>query len=317
MGHDSMTTSTAQDAPPLRGARGSAPRGRPRWRPRPERLFTYVVVTMLAASIVIPVFWVLGASLKERHEFYASPWALPEGMHWRNYVEAFVTARMGEYFLNSVMVTALALVLVLLVAVPAAYVMGRYTFPGRSIVQSMLMAGLFINVNYIVVPIFLMLVGWDRMLFDLVPEGLFIDSRLMLSVVYAATTVPFTVYLLSNFLTTIPADYEEAATLDGASRFTVMTRVILPMAKPAITTVVLFNFLTYWNDFVIALTLLPSEENRTLQVGLLNLMTAQRAAADYGRLYAGMVIVMVPVLIFYAVIQKRLIAGIAAGGVKG
>lgn len=284
---------------------------------RPERLFTYVVVTLVAATIVIPVFWVLTASLKTPGEFYDSPWTLPESFHWQNYYEAFVTARMGEYFLNSVMITTGALALVLVVAVPAAYVMARYEFPGKSIVHLALMAGLFINVSYIVVPIFLMLIGWDRALIDVLPTpGFFIDNRAVLALVYAATTIPFTVYLLSNFLSTIPHDYEEAATLDGASRFRAMVSVMLPIAKPALTTVTLFNFLTYWNDFIIALTLLPGD-NRTLQVGLLNLMQVQRAAADYGRLYAGMVLVIVPVLIFYAVIQKRLISGIASGGVKG
>jgi N-acetylglucosamine transport system permease protein len=283
---------------------------------RPYRVAQYVLVLLMALSVVVPVVWVLLASMKTKGEFYGSPWTLPEGLHLQNFVDAFVDAQMGRYFLNSVMVTALALVLVLLVAVPAAYVVARVPFRGKRLVETGLMAGLFVNVNYIVVPIFLMLIGWDRGLADVLPDGLFIDSRPTLSLVYAATSIPFTVYLLSNFLRTIPADYEEAATLDGASRLTTMLRIIVPMARPAVTTVVLFNFLAYWNDFIIALTLLPGEE-KTLQVGLLNLMTAQRAAADYGRLYAGMVIVMVPVLIFYALIQKRLIDGIAAGGVKG
>jgi N-acetylglucosamine transport system permease protein len=283
---------------------------------RPYRVAQYVLVLLMALSVVVPVVWVLLASMKTKGEFYGSPWTLPEGLHLQNFVDAFVDAQMGRYFLNSVMVTALALVLVLLVAVPAAYVVARVPFRGKRLVETGLMAGLFVNVNYIVVPIFLMLIGWDRGLADVLPDGLFIDSRPTLSLVYAATSIPFTVYLLSNFLRTIPADYEEAATLDGASRLTTMLRIIVPMARPAVTTVVLFNFLAYWNDFIIALTLLPGEE-KTLQVGLLNLMTAQRAAADYGRLYAGIVIVMVPVLIFYALIQKRLIDGIAAGGVKG
>ena len=302
--------------PPL-PAHVSPPVPRPRrWLPRPERLLTSVVITLAAASIVIPVVWVLAASMKEKGEFYGNPWTLPKGFHLQNYVDAFVKARMGEYFLNSVMVTALALVIVLVVAVPASYVIARYDFPGKSWVQTALQAGLFINVNYIVVPIFLMLIGWDKALINLAPDGLFIDNRIVLSLVYAATTIPFTVYLLSNFLTTIPLDYEEAAVIDGASRFSAMTRIILPMARPAVTTVILFNFLAYWNDFIIALTLLPGK-HKTLQVGLLNLMTAQRAAADYGRLYAGMVIVMAPVLVFYAIIQKRLIEGMTTGGVKG
>ncbi|GLY06845.1 MULTISPECIES: carbohydrate ABC transporter permease [Actinoplanes] len=280
------------------------------------RGLTYALVGVMALLIAVPVAWVLFASLKTKGEFYGSPWALPEGLHLRNYVDAFVTARMGRYFLTSVVVTLFGLLLVLAVAVPAAYVVARYEFRGKAVVETLLMAGLFINVNYIVVPIFLMLVDWDRALVGVLPDGFFIDNPGVLSLVYAATSIPFTIYLLTAYFRTIPKDYEEAASLDGASRFRVMTKVMLPMARPAVTTVILFNFLAYWNDFIIALTLLPGD-GKTLQVGLLNLMTAQKAAADYGRLYAGMVIVIVPVLIVYALIQRRLIEGMAAGGVKG
>ncbi|MGV9379367.1 carbohydrate ABC transporter permease [Nonomuraea sp. NPDC003707] len=283
---------------------------------RAGRPLTYVLVTAIALAIAVPVGWVLLASLKEKGEFYGSPWTLPEGLHVQNYADAFVTARMGQYFITSVLVTVLGLVFVVAVSVPAAYVIARYEFRGRGLVEVAMLAGLFVNVNYIVVPIFLMLVGWDRALADVFPDGFFIDNPGVLSLVYAATSIPFTIYLLTAYFRSIPADYEEAAALDGASRFQVMVRVMLPMARPALTTVILFNFLAYWNDFIIALTLLPGE-GKTLQVGLLNLMTAQKAAADYGRLYAGMVIVIVPVLIFYALIQRRLIEGMASGGVKG
>lgn len=296
-----------------------APRPRPRpraARPRAGRVLTYALVIAISLAIAVPVLWVLLASLKQKSEFYGSPWTLPEGLHLQNYVHAFIDAHMGQYFLTSVLVTLLGLALVLAVSVPAAYVIARYEFRGRGLVEIALMAGLFVNVNYIVVPIFLMLVGWDRSLVDVFPGGFFIDNPAVLSLVYAATSIPFTIYLLTAYFRSIPTYYEEAAALDGASRFRIMTRVMLPIARPAVTTVILFDFLAYWNDFIIALTLLPGER-KTLQVGLLNLMTAQKAAADYGRLYAGMIIVIVPVLLLYAFIQRRLIEGMAAGGVKG
>jgi N-acetylglucosamine transport system permease protein len=281
-----------------------------------RRRLIYPLIIALALLIAVPVAWVLLASVKQKSEFFGSPWTWPKGLHLRNYVDAFVTAHMGQYFATSLLVTLLGLAFVLAVSVPAAYVIARYEFHGKSIVEIALLAGLFVNVNYIVVPIFLMLVGWDRSLAGVFPDGFFIDNPAMLSLVYAATSIPFTIYLLTAYFRTIPVTYEEAASLDGASRFRIMTRVMLPMARPAVTTVILFDFLAYWNDFIISLTLLPGQ-NKTLQVGLLNLFTAQKAAADYGRLYAGMVIVIVPVLIVYALIQRRLIEGMAAGGVKG
>ena len=296
-------TTTASSSPPAR-------------KPVLGRALTYLLVTAIALAVAVPVAWVLFAAVKRKSEFYGSPWTLPAGLHLSNYVDAFVDARMGEYFLTSILVTVLALGFVLAASVPAAYVIARYEFRGRGLIEIALLGGLFINVNYIVVPIFLMLLGWDRALVDVFPDGFFIDNPAVLSLVYAATSIPFTIYLLTGYFRSIPVDYEQAAALDGASRWQTMTRVMLPMARPAIATVILFDFLAYWNDFIISLTLLPGD-HKTLQVGLLNLMTAQKAAADYGRLYAGMVIVIVPVLVLYALLQRRLVAGIAAGGVKG
>ncbi|WZH35560.1 MAG: carbohydrate ABC transporter permease [Microbacterium enclense] len=274
-----------------------------------------VVMVALCAAIIVPTAWVFMASIKTRPEFYGDPWALPLGVHVQNFVDAFVKARMGDYFLNSIVVTALALAISLVVAVPAAYVLARFDFRGKTVLEVAILAGLFINVNYIVVPIFLQLLGWDRALRGLFPQGVFIDNLAVLALVYAATSLPFTIYLLSTFFRTIPIEYEEAAMLDGSSRLRTMVSVMLPLALPAISTALLFNFLAYWNDFIISLTLVPGD-SKTLQVGLLNLFQAQRAAADYGVLYAGMVIVMVPVIVFYAVIQRRLLQSVGGGGIK-
>jgi len=293
---------------PVRG--GSA-----RTAGRVNRTIVNIVMAALCAAILIPTAWVFMASVKTRPEFYGDPWTLPLGVHWQNFIDAFVNARMGDYFVNSILVTVLALAISLVVAVPAAYVLARYEFRGKSILEVAILAGLFINVNYIVIPIFLQLLGWDRALRGLFGEGVFIDNLAVLALVYAATSLPFTIYLLSTFFRTIPVEYEEAAMLDGSSRLRTMVSVMLPLALPAISTALLFNFLAYWNDFIISLTLIPGE-SKTLQVGLLNLFQAQRAAADYGVLYAGMVIVMVPVILFYAIIQRRLLQSVGGGGIK-
>ena len=130
------------------------------------KLFVYVVLIAFAVSIIIPVSWVLLASLKENTEFYGSPFALPKGLYFENFVHAIVEAHMGEYFLNSVVVTFLALVILIVIALPASYVLARYEFKSKKIVNALFMAGLFINVSYIVVPIFLMLVDCDKLLND-------------------------------------------------------------------------------------------------------------------------------------------------------
>ncbi len=282
------------------------------------KAFIYFVLGLLAVLIIVPVAWVFMASIKENAEFYTNPWNLPKGIYWQNFVEAWETAKMGEYMLNSAIVTALALGLLLVVALPAAYCLSRFKFFGQKFLNTAFMAGLFINVNYIVVPIFLMLRDGDMWLKKTIGEGFLLNNLFVLAVVYAATALPFTIYLLSSYFATLAHDYEEAAYIDGAGYFRTMMQVIFPMAKPSIITVILFNFLSFWNEYIISMTLMTAMDgSKTLPVGLLNLMQAQQSAANYGPMYAGLVLVMLPTLILYCCVQNNLTKGMTVGGLKG
>ena len=282
------------------------------------KVFIYVVLITLAITIIVPVAWVFMASVKQNSEFYGNPWTLPQGLYWQNFVDAWNTAKMGEYMLNSVFVTALALVLLLLIALPAAYCLSRFKFRGSKFLNTCFMAGLFINVNYFVVPIFLMLRDGDNWMKNIGGNGIFLNNLVMLAIVYAATALPFTIYLLSGYFATLPHDYEEAAYIDGAGYGQTMWKVIFPMAKPSIITIILFNFLSFWNEYIISMTLMSSADGpKTLPVGLLNLMQAQQSAAEYGIMYAGLVLVMLPTLILYICVQNKLTQGMTVGGLKG
>uniref|UniRef100_UPI0018DF17D0 carbohydrate ABC transporter permease n=1 Tax=Cytobacillus praedii TaxID=1742358 RepID=UPI0018DF17D0 len=279
------------------------------------RLFIYVALITLAISIIIPVAWVFLASVKENAEFYGSPWAMPKGFYFQNFIDALQKANMGTYMFNSILVTALALMILLIVALPAAYVLARYTFKCSRFMNSLFKAGLFINVNYIVVPIFLMLLDGDTFFRSQFGDSFLLDNLFVLAVVYAATALPFTIYLLSSYFQSLPSTYEEAAFVDGAGYFKTMIKIMLPMARPSIIAIILFNFLAFWNEYIIALTLIPGP-NKTLPVGLMNLMAAQKSAANYGQMYAGMVLVMLPTLILYIIVQKKLTQGMTLGGLK-
>ena len=285
------------------------------------KIFIYVVLILLAVSIVVPVAWVFMASIKQNSEFYGNPWSLPLGFYWQNFVDAWETADMGDYMLNSVFVTALSLLILLVVALPASYCLSRFKFFGGKFLNTMFMAGLFINVNYIVVPIFLMLSdgdAWLKSVFEKMEDGILLNNLVVLSIVYAATALPFTIYLLSGYFATLAHDYEEAAYIDGAGYGRTMVSIIFPMAQPSIVTIILFNFLSFWNEYIISMTLMSgTQAPRTLPVGLLNLMQAQQAAANYGPQYAGLVMVMLPTLILYICVQKKLIQGMTVGGLKG
>lgn len=282
------------------------------------KIFIYVALLTLAVTIIIPVAWVFMASIKENSEFYGNPWAMPAGFYFQNFIDAWGKARMGEYMFNSVVVTALALLILLVVALPAAYVLSRFNFKGRRFLNVAFMGGLFINVNYIVVPIFLMLVDGDKFLKNIVGNGFLLNNIFVLAIVYASTALPFTIYLLSGYFSTLAHDYEEAAYIDGAGYGTTMLKIIFPMAQPSIITVILFNFLSFWNEYIIAMTLLSDPKgSKTLPVGLMQLTQAQQSAAQYGQLYAGLVLVMLPTLILYICVQKKLTQGMTLGGLKG
>ena len=285
---------------------------------RVYKAFVYIVLISLAVLIIVPVAWVFMASIKANAEFYANPWNLPKGFCFQNFVEAWETAKMGEYMLNSVIGTVTALALLLVVALPAAYCLSRFKVFGQKFLNTAFMAGLFINVNYIGVPIFLMLRDGDVWLKKVFGSGFLLNNLFVLAVVYAATALPFTIYLLSGYFATLAHDYEEAAYIDGAGYFRTMLQVIFPMAKPSIITVILFNFLSFWNEYIISMTLMTSVNGgKTLPVGLLNLMQAQQSAANYGPMYAGLVLVMLPTLILYCCVQKNLTKGMTVGGLKG
>ncbi len=286
--------------------------------PALSQALVYVLLGVLAVLILVPLLWVFMASVKQNSEFYGSPWTPPQGLYWQNFTDAWTTARMGEFMLNSVITTALSLLLLLIVALPAAYVLSRFSFRGKKALNTMFMGGLFINVNYIVVPIFMMLVGGNRVLRGWGLSPFLLNNLFVLSLVYAATALPFTIYLLSGYFATLPYAYEEAAYIDGASNLTTMVRVMFPLALPAIITVILFNFLSFWNEYIIAMTLLSSATGpKTLPVGLMYLTKAQNARSEFGQLYAGLVLVMLPTLILYMLVQRKLTQGMALGGLKG
>ena len=278
------------------------------------KVIIYIALIAMNISIIVPVLWVFMASFKRNAEFIGkgtNPWALPEQLQWQNYVTAFVDAEMGEFFLNSVIVTALALILLLVIALPAAYALSRFDFKGKKILNVAFMAGLFVNINYIVVPIFLMLSGANRML----GVDFFLDNRFILALIYASSSLSFSIYLLSGYFKTLPKGFEEAAYIDGCGYFKTMVSIMIPMAKPSILTVILFQFLSFWNEYIIAFTVM--NEHNTLAVGLKNLMAVERTATNYGIMYAGLVIVMIPVLVLYICVQKQLTKGMTLGGLKG
>ena len=265
-----------------------------------------LLMVLASLVVVLPILWAIITSFKTNTEFLESPWTLPASLQWTNYVNAFSKANMGDYFINSIFVTVLSMVVLFVLVIPASYALSRYRFVGSKAINLGIMAGLFVSANYIVVPLFLLLKDLGGL-----------DSLIMLSIVYAATNLPFNIYLLSGFMKGIAPDYEDAARIDGCGYCATLFRIMVPMCKPGIVTIAMFGFMSFWNEYMLAMTLVSSPEKRTLSVGLQNLMQVQKYATDWGAMFAGLVIVMLPTMIFYVLVQKKLTAGISLGGLKG
>lgn len=264
-----------------------------------------IVLILTSLIVVLPITWVIYTSFKTSAEFLENPWALPQGLHWQNFINAIDKANMGEYFMHSIGVTVGALTLLFLLIVPLSYAISRFDFKFNKWILMLFMAGLFISSNYIVVPIFMILKDLGGL-----------NKLWVLCIVYATTTMPFNTYLLTGFMKGIPKDYEEAAQIDGCGYWGTLFKVIIPMSKPGFVTIGVFAFMAYWNEYILALTVLKPQ-NYTLPVGLKNLMEVQKFATDWGAMFAGLVIVMVPTMIFYAIVQKKLTSGLSIGGLKG
>lgn len=262
----------------------------------------YLRIALSSLSLVLAVPLV---SLAIRFDWSAY------GHFTENYRHAWKIARMGDYFLNSVLVSACAVGMVTLVGALTAYALARLEFPGREWLNSAFIASMGIPGFLLVVPLFVMMKGWTAGNFS------FMDSRTGLAVLYAAGSIPFTAFLLTAFFKTLPHELAEAAALDGASPWQIFTEVYFPLAAPGMATAAIFNFLGVWNEYNFALIFVTNPEFKTLPVGLYNLQVSQTYAANFPAMFAGAVLLCLPTFLIFVVLQERIVAGLTVGSVKG
>jgi N-acetylglucosamine transport system permease protein len=271
--------------------------------------FTGVSHTLLAfwaLMVIFPFLWMVMTSFKSDPEILFSPWNFPDTLQWNNFSRAWNEARIGRYFVNSLIVIVPSLFGTLLVSAMAAYVLARFEFPGRRILYYLFMAGLMF-------PVFLALVP----LFFLVQDLHMTATYRGLILVYIAYSLPFTIFFLTGFFRTLPSEVAEAALVDGASHYRIFFNIMLPMATPGLIAMGIFNFLGQWNQFLLPLVLMPDENKYVLSQGLAFLAIKQSYANDYSALFAAMTITMIPTLLVYVLFQRRLESGLTAGALKG
>lgn len=270
-------------------------------------MLLYVFLVSYCLTSVGAFLWVISISLKSNQEFFAtSPWSLPQSPTLDNYEQAWTTAKIGTFVVNSVVVTIASVGLSLVVSAMAAYALSRVEFRGRNALTSFFLLGLMIPGFLVIVPLYFLLRDLHLL-----------GSLYGLIVVYVATQIPFSIYVLTGFFRTLPQELEEAAFVDGASALTVFARIMLPLAMPGLASVALLNGLTIWNEFFFALVFLNDESHYTLPVGLFRLSINAEYSAQWTPLFAGLVLAMIPVLIVFGVAQERITRGMTLGAVKG
>ena len=269
------------------------------------RTLFYLLVAVIALYTVFPFYWAVVSSLKAGGALYAVEF-VPRDPRWDNYAAVFREQPFGRNILNSVLVSASVVGLSLFLAVTASYALGRVRFRGRSAV---LLATLGVSMF----PQVAVLSG----MFELVRWLGFYNSLLGLVLSYMVFTLPFTVWVLTTFMREMPRELEEAAVIDGATPWVVVTRVFLPLMGPALATTGLLAFIAAWNEFLFALTFTLTDEMRTVPVAIALITGSSAFELPWGRIMAASVIVTVPLILLVLIFQRRIVSGLTAGAVKG
>lgn len=298
----------------------------------------YLILGTYLIIVIFPMVWVFYTSAKNTQQIYQSPFGLPKIVtHWtaqaaqpllNNYHRAWVDNHFSLYLWNSMKVVSISLVGILLLGSMTAYVLARFEFRGRNFIYYLFLSGLLIPMQLILIPLFFQFSTMSEILtatFAPFVRALGLgeltvslhDTHAGLILIYVAASLPFTVFTLTAFFRTLPGELREAAQIDGASEYRVFFSVMMPLAKPGLVTVAIFNFLGLWNEYLFGLVFLSRSELKTLPLGLASIGMQAQYKSDFGLLFAALVIVMIPTLIVYSLLQERLTRGITVGAIKG
>jgi len=264
----------------------------------------YLVLGVWVVFLVYAVGWLVLASLSTTREIFTDN-LLASGLHFDNYIEALTTNKLALYFLNSVIYVGVASVLIVIIAAPAAYVISRFKFRGRTAFYTMFMSGLGIPGLMLIIPLFITFLRLN--LVGTIPG---------LIVIYVGISIPFSVFLLTGFFSSLPSELEDAAKIDGCSEVQAFWKIMLPIAQPGIITLVIFNFIALWNDYLWALIFVNTDNRRTLMLGVEAIMRAMRYTGNYAGMFAGVIILFLPTFILFVLLSETIISGITAGAVK-
>jgi raffinose/stachyose/melibiose transport system permease protein len=271
-----------------------------------NRIFQTVVLvwfSVFALVIIYPILWLGLSGLKSNADFFLNTWKLPEEWLWSNYQAAW-EAGIGQFFLNSVFITVVSVVTVLLLGSMAAFGLSRFQFKGQNILLVIILSGLMLAPQVSLIPLYKLLQA----------IGLY-NTYWALILPYVAFQLPFSIFLMRSYFLSIPKELEESAIIDGCNSWKVYRHIIVPMGKPIIASCALLSGMNVWNEFMFALVFVEDSALRTIPVGLMNLRS--QLNTNFGIQLAGLAISALPMIIAYIVFQKQFVRGLSAGSVKG
>ncbi|WAJ28806.1 carbohydrate ABC transporter permease [Antarcticirhabdus aurantiaca] len=266
-----------------------------------------LVAGLVALFFLMPIVWSIANSFKPAAEALADPVSLvSSAFSLENYrrLEG-VGAGWTSYAANSVVVALGTVALTVLVAVPAGYGFSKFRFPGQTLLFVLVMATMMIPFQSILTPLFLIL-KWLRLQ----------NSLFGLVLIYVTFQLPFSIFMMRNAFDAVPRALIEAARIDGASQWTILRRIMLPIALPGVATVAMFAFLNSWNEFLAALIFLSDQNKFTLPIMLVNVSSGIYGIIDWGALQAGITVTMVPCIVLFLSLQRYYVRGLTAGAVK-
>jgi len=267
----------------------------------------YIIICIWVLLTFYLISWIIIASFSTTREIFGGRvFQFAAGINIDNYFKVWHAHMVSTYFANSLIYTFSACALIVIVAAPAAYALARFRFRLNKLFQNMFVAALGIPAIMIIMPLFSLTTTLDMT-----------NSRITLILLYICINVPFTVFFLLPFYSNLSTSYEEAAYIDGCGQIKTFWKIMFPLSQPGVITVTIFNFITIWNEFFMALIFANTASLRPLGVGLYTMIQSLRYTGDWAGMFAAVVIVFVPTFILFVLFSEKIVAGVTGGGIKG
>jgi raffinose/stachyose/melibiose transport system permease protein len=275
---------------------------------RLKDLSPHVVLNLFLLFLLVlafyPLIWMAITSLRTNPELYANPWGLPSSLNSDNYVKVWQTSPIPTYFLNSFIVSSISTFLILLLSSMAAYAFSRLKFPGSNVLFYAFLGFYFIPPHIALIPLFFILKALHLQ-----------NTYFVLIGPYVAFALPFSTLLIRGFMVSIPSELMDAALIDGCSKFGIFHRIMLPLSKPVLAVVTVFQFVSTWNEYLFALAFIHKRKMMTLPVGLMDFVGEFHT--DWVAMAAGLTMATIPIIIVYILFQRQIMQGMTAGALKG